>query len=162
MAPGSIFHHISFWSTILQSFTFRSINQKYQKYLLYLLFSFIYLYQISLLQVTVKGLTTPLSRWVHVFWLFVQVLVISALSPTGLIPWFSNWGKYLSLLCCITLSSSREKPTQAQEVAGRIYGTVAGEIYAKPSQDLSPFNLPISGIVAGKIYAKSSHTKYPT
>ena len=28
-------YHISFWSTILQSFTFRSINQKYQKYLLY-------------------------------------------------------------------------------------------------------------------------------
>ena len=61
--PGSIFHHISFWSTILQSFTFGSINQKYQKYVLYLLFSFIYLYQISLLQVTVKGLTTPLLRW---------------------------------------------------------------------------------------------------
>ena len=79
--------------------------------------SFIYLYQISLLQVTVKGLTTPLSRWVQVVWLFVQVLVICALSPTGLIPWFSNWGKYLSLLCRITLSSSREKPTQAQEVA---------------------------------------------
>ena len=34
---------------------------------------FIYLYQISLLQVTVKGLTTTLSRWVQVFWLFVQV-----------------------------------------------------------------------------------------
>ena len=37
--PGSIFHHISFRSTILvsyllslQSFTFCSINQKYQKY----------------------------------------------------------------------------------------------------------------------------------
>ena len=29
-------------------------------------------------------------------------------TPTGLIPWFSNWGKYLLLLCCITLSSSRE------------------------------------------------------
>src|SRR3989337_610995 len=28
---------------------------------------FIYLYQISPLQVTVKGLTTPLSRWVQVF-----------------------------------------------------------------------------------------------
>src|SRR3989337_885510 len=27
---------------------------------------FIYLYQISLLQITVKGLTTPLSRWVQV------------------------------------------------------------------------------------------------
>src|SRR6266511_1391621 len=35
MAPGSIFHHISFRSTILKSFTFQSINQKYQKYLLY-------------------------------------------------------------------------------------------------------------------------------
>src|SRR5215216_479369 len=35
MAPGSIFQHISFRSTILQSFTFQSINQKYQKYLLY-------------------------------------------------------------------------------------------------------------------------------
>ena len=64
--PGSTFHHISFRSTMLvsyllplQSFTFRSINQKTPKYLLYLLFSFIYLYQISLLQVTVKGLTTP-------------------------------------------------------------------------------------------------------
>src|SRR3990170_5585314 len=71
--PGSIFHHISFRSTILQSFIFRSINQKTQKYLLYLLFSFIYLYQISLLQITVKGLTTPLSRWVQVWCLFVQV-----------------------------------------------------------------------------------------
>ena len=37
MAPGSLFHHASslfhhtsFRSTILQSFTFRSINQKYQ------------------------------------------------------------------------------------------------------------------------------------
>ena len=89
---------------------------------------FIYIYQISLLQVTVKELTTPLSRWVQVVWLFVQVLVICALSPTGLIPWFSNWGKYLSLLCCITLSSSREKPTQAQEVAGRISGAIAGEV----------------------------------
>ena len=35
--------------------------------------SFIYLYQISLLQLTMKGLTTPLSRWVQVVWLFMQV-----------------------------------------------------------------------------------------
>ena len=41
MAPGSLFHIIksrlhlaSFRSTILQSFTFCSLNQKYQKYLL--------------------------------------------------------------------------------------------------------------------------------
>ena len=35
-------------------------------------------------------------------------------SPTKLIPWFSNWGKYLRLMCCIPLSPSKEKPTQAQ------------------------------------------------
>ena len=47
------------------------------------------------------------------------------------------------LLCCITLSSSRENQRSAQEVARRIYGAIAGEIYAKsrhtkyPSQLLS-------------------------
>ena len=40
-------------------FIFQSIQQKYQKYLSY------YLYQISLLQVALKGLTTPLSRWLQ-------------------------------------------------------------------------------------------------
>ena len=56
-------------------FIFQSIQQKYQKYLSY------YLYQISLLQVSVKGLslsvkglTTPLSRWLQGSLLFVQVL----------------------------------------------------------------------------------------
>ena len=60
MPPGSIFHLISFRSIILVSylfyfaiFTFQSIQQKYQKYLLY------YLHYISLLRVSVKGLTTP-------------------------------------------------------------------------------------------------------
>ena len=48
-------------------FYFPIYKSKTQKYLLYLLFSFIYLYQISPLQVTVKGLTTPFSRWVQVF-----------------------------------------------------------------------------------------------
>ena len=37
--PGSIFHHISFRSTILRSFTFRSINQKCQKYFIFCLSS---------------------------------------------------------------------------------------------------------------------------
>src|SRR5215216_6532428 len=92
MAPGSIFHHITFRSTILfsyllplQSFTFRSINQKYQKY-----YFTVYPSLSDLtFQITVKGL----------------------------IPWFSKLREILTLLCCITLSSSREKPTQAQEVA---------------------------------------------
>src|SRR3989337_3402295 len=71
--------------------------------------SFIYLYQISLLQVTVKGLTTLYRIGCKLFDCLCRYSVICALSPTGLIPWFSNCGKYLSLLCSITLSSSREK-----------------------------------------------------
>ena len=35
------------------------------------------------------------------------------------------------LLCCINLSSSRENQRSAQEVARRISGAVAGEVYAK-------------------------------
>ncbi len=67
MAPGYIFYHM----------IFRSIKSKTQKYLaviylplLYfalLLMFYTYLYQISSLQVTVNGLTTPFSRWVQVF-----------------------------------------------------------------------------------------------
>ena len=67
--PGSIFHHISFRSTILvsyllslQSFTFHSINQKYQKYYFTVYPSLSDL----VFQITVKGLTTPLSHWVQV------------------------------------------------------------------------------------------------
>ena len=73
MAPGSLFHYIiSLLFTLhlvyyFAIFTFQSIQQKYQKYLSY------YLYQISLLQVAVKGLTTPLSRWLQGSYLFVQV-----------------------------------------------------------------------------------------
>ena len=59
--------------------------------------------------------------------------------PTGLIPWFSKTEGILTLLCCITLSSSRENQRSAQEVARRI-----------------------SGAVAEKIYANSRHTKYPS
>ena len=65
-APRVYFYHI----------IFRSIKPKAQKYLaaiyffilFYVLVMFyIYLYQISPLQLTMKGLTTPLSCWVQVF-----------------------------------------------------------------------------------------------
>ena len=75
MAPGSTLHHISFRSTIIvyylfyfAIFTFQSIQQKYQKYLTS------YLYHISLLQVAMKELTTPLLCWLQGSYLFVQVL----------------------------------------------------------------------------------------
>ena len=63
MAPGSTFHHISFRSTIFQSFTFQSITKQPKS------IYFIFCLAISLLQVIMKGLTTPLSRWVQVVWL---------------------------------------------------------------------------------------------
>src|SRR3989337_2953468 len=101
-------------------FYFHIYNPKKPKIFSYLLFSFIYLYHISPLQVTVKGLTTPLSRWVQVFdclcrYIYWGLACFSYWIDTLVL----NRGKYLSLLCCITLSSSREKPTQAQEVAMR-------------------------------------------
>ena len=73
MALGSLSYYITsllFTSHLVYYFaifTFQSIKQKYQKYLFY------YLYQISLLQVAVKGLTTPLSLWLQGSYLFVQV-----------------------------------------------------------------------------------------
>ena len=59
-----------------------------------------------------------------------------------LLDWYLGSQKLreiLTLVCCITLFSSRENQRSAQEVARRI-----------------------SGAVAGEIYAKSRHTKYPS
>ena len=80
---------------------------------------FIYLYQISLLQVTVMGLTTPLSRWVQVFDCLCRYSVICALSPTRLIPWLSkNQGNtYATLLHHPFLFKG--KPTQCSRGSTR-------------------------------------------
>ena len=65
MAPGSMYLILFSYQLAISAavyfalFTFQSIKQKYQKYLLN------YLYQISGFQVAVKGLTTPLSRWLQ-------------------------------------------------------------------------------------------------
>ena len=67
MAPGSIFHHISFQSI----FTLQSLLSVFIIKIPKILSD--HLYQISLLQVVVKGLTTPLSRWLQGSYLFVEV-----------------------------------------------------------------------------------------
>ena len=71
MAPRSIFHHTNLPSTsyfyhclFLQSLLLIFIK-KIPKILSY------HLYQISLLQVAVEGLATPLSRWLQGSYLFV-------------------------------------------------------------------------------------------
>ena len=110
-APGSLFHIIksrlhlaSFRSTILQPLL-SNLQTKNTKNIYFT----VYLSLLDLtLQVTVNGLITPLSRWVQVVDCLCRYSVTCALSPTGLIPWFSKLREILTLLCCITLSSSRE------------------------------------------------------
>ena len=67
MAPGSIFYHISFPSTFICIFTFPIYIIKIPKIFI---LSY-YLYQISLLQVAVKGLATHLLRWLRGSCLFL-------------------------------------------------------------------------------------------
>ena len=98
-------YNISFRFTSFAIFYFPIYKPKIPKIFT---LSFIYLYHISLLQVTVKGLTTPLSCWVQVGVCLCRYSVTWVMSPTGLIPWFSKLREILTLLCCITLSSSRE------------------------------------------------------
>ena len=86
MAPGSIFYHISFPSTFICIFYFPIYIIKIPKIFI---LSF-YLYQISLSQVAVKGLTTPLLRWLQGSCLFVYVRGTFEEPPTGLIRWFSK------------------------------------------------------------------------
>ena len=51
--------------------------------------------------------------------------------PTGLISWFSKLREILMLHFAASPSPLRGKPTQAQVVARRISGTVAGEVFAQ-------------------------------
>ena len=67
MAPGSIFHHIFFQIYKLKNPKMSFCNLFTFTLLYVLVIFYIYLHQISTLQVTVKGLTTPLSCWVQVF-----------------------------------------------------------------------------------------------
>ena len=109
----SLFHHISFRCTILQSFTFQSINQKYQNYLLYhLSISIRYLFANNR-----EGIDNPFIAFGASWCLFVQVFGDLCIISYWIDTLVLSRGKYLSLFCCITLSSSREKPTQSQEVA---------------------------------------------
>ena len=79
----------------------------------------------------------------HVGWeVLICLCRYEGLACSLLLDWYIGSQKLreiLTLLCCITLSSSRENQRSAQEVARRI-----------------------SGIVAGESTHKSRHTKYPS
>ena len=63
-------------------------------------------------------------------------------SPIGLIPWFSKLREILTLHFAASPSPLRGKPTLAQDVARRISGTVAGEVFAQVKTDQVPITNP--------------------
>ena len=115
MAPGSIFHHIifyflsykfpmynfSFLFTFFAIFYFPFHKPKIPKILLYRLSISIRSHFAN----NREGIGYPFVALVASWCEGIQWLV--ALSPTGLIPWFSKLREILMLLCYITLSSSR-------------------------------------------------------
>ena len=91
MAPGSIFYHISFQSTFICIFTFPI-------YIIFIL-SY-YLYQISLSQVAVKGLTTPLLCWLRVL---VCLCRCVGLVRSLLLDWYLGSQKLREILTLLLL-----------------------------------------------------------
>ena len=105
-----LIYNFSFLFTYFAIFYFRSINQK--------CYFTVYPSLSDLtLQITVKGLTIPLSRRVQGWCLFVQVFGGLRILSYWIDTLVLKLRGILTLICCITLSCSREKPTQAQEVA---------------------------------------------
>ena len=89
---------------------------------------------------TVKGLTTPLSRWLQVLDCLCRYSVTCASSLTGLIPWFSKTEGNTYATIAASPFPLQGKPTQAQEVARRISSAVAGEVFAQ----VKTYQVPIT------------------
>ena len=109
MPPGSIFYQ-AFNLLLFASFTFPIYIIKIPKIFILLY----YLYQISLSQVAVKGLSTPLLRWLRVLVFLCRCV---GLLRSLLLDWYLGSQKLreiLTLLCCITLSSSRKTNTSSR------------------------------------------------
>ena len=175
MAPGSISYHISFQSTFICIFTISIYIIKYQKY--------IYLIILSLSDLTFasgrEGIDNPFVALVASS-LFVCV---GSWDLWGASYWIDTlvlkkWGKYLCY-CAASPSPLQGKPTQAQDVARRISGTVAGEVFAQVKTYQVPITNPspsplrgkptqaqdvarrIFGGVAGEVFAQSKTYQVP-
>ena len=157
MPPGSIFHHIiSLLFTLDLVYYFAIYRTKYQKYLS------CYVYQISLLQVAVKGMTTPLSRWLQGSWLFVQVLgdlrVISYWIDTLVLK---NWGKYLRY-CAASPFLFKGKPTHAQEVhwVTRMWAQEASGPHVSDTTAPAVMSLKLSPLEKKLLFGSARHGCY--
>ena len=70
----------------------------------------------------------------------MQVRGTRAWSPTGLIPWFSKTEGNTYATIATSPFPLQGKPTQAQDVANRISGTVVGEVFAQ----VKTYQVPIT------------------
>ena len=87
----------------------------------------------------VKGLTTPLLRWLRVV---VCLCRCVGLLRSLLLDWYLGSQKLREILTLLLLHHFplQGKPTQAQDVARRISGTVAGEVFAQ----VKTYQVPIT------------------
>ena len=141
MAPGSLSYHIaSLFIYITSHLLF--CNLYFPIYTTKIPKIFIL---ISLLDLTFasdrEGIDNPFIA------LVARFLIVCAgtrwLACYLLLDWYLGSQKpreILTLLCCITLFLFKGKPTHAQEVARKISGTIAGEIYAQ----VKTYQVPIT------------------
>ena len=74
--------------------------------------------------------------------------------PTGLIPWLSKIEGNTYATTAASPFPLQGKPMQAQDIARRISGAVAGEASTKSSQDPTSRQRAISGVIAGEVFAQ--------
>ena len=77
--------------------------------------------------------------------------------PTGLIPWFSKLREILTLHFAASPSPLRGKPTQAQDVARRISGAVAGEVFAQ----VKTYQVPITNSSPSHLHYFPFASRFP-
>ena len=121
-------------------FTFSLYHKKYQKYYL-------------IISIRSHFCKWPWRDWQPLYRVGCEVIICLCrcvgLTRSLLLDWYLGSQKLreiLTLLYCITLSSSRENQRSDQEVARRISGAVAGEIYTKSSQ-AKTYHVPITTLI---------------
>ena len=157
MAPGSIFHHINlsttsyFWRRFYFVFFTLHLYHKNTKNII-----LSYLSDLTLVSDRV-GIDNPLSCWLRGF---ICLCRCEGLVRGLLLDWYLGSQKLreiLTLLCCITLSSSRENQRSAQEVARRISGAVAGEVFAQ----VKTYQVPITNSSPSHLHYLPFASRFP-
>ena len=104
-----------------------------------------------------KRLTTPLLRWLRVLCLFVYIRGTCEEPPTGLIPWFSKTEGNTYVTIAASPFPLQGKPTQAQDIARRIFSAVAGEVFAQ----VKTYQVPITNSSPSHLHYLPFVSRFP-